>query len=102
VALGNGTVNLSNNWVSANAAPFWAGHPSGAVVNGWASSLSASPMSLFVNAAQHDYRPASGSPLVNAGSGLGALPAWALPLAQPGAVKARQPNGLYDIGAFEF
>jgi hypothetical protein len=102
MALGRGTVNLSNNWVSPNATPFWAGHLSGAVVNGWGSNLGAGQSPMFMNAPQHDYRPASGSPLVNAGNGLGYLPAWALPTAQPGPVRARQPNGLYDIGAFEF
>ena len=102
MAVGQGTVNLANNWLSPNAVPFWIGHLTGAVINGWGSSLGAGQQPMFANAALHDYRLGAGSPLVNAGDGLGYLPAWALPTAQPGPVRARKQDGVFDIGAFEF
>lgn len=102
MAIGKGTVNLLNNWVSPNAAAYWAGHLSGAVVNGWAGNLGAGNQPLFVNAALHDYRPAAGSPLINAGDGLGYLNAKLLPVAQPGANPVRKQDWLLDIGAFEY
>ena len=102
MALGQGTVKLASNWVPPNAMAYWIGHLTGAVVNGWGSSQGASQQPMFLNATLHDYRPAVGSPLINAGDGLGALPAWALPTAQPGPVRTRKQDGLFDIGAFEF
>ncbi len=102
MALGKGTVNLANNWVAPNAMTYWIGHLTGAVVNGWGSNLGAGLQPMFFNAPGHDYRPAAGSPLVNAGDGLGALPAWALPTAQPGPIRARKQDGAFDIGAFEY
>ena len=47
------------------------------------------------------FRPALGSPLINAGNGLGALPAAMLPVAQPGGL-ARKQDGALDIGAYEY
>ena len=38
MALGQGMVNLGNNWVSPNAAAFWIGHVTGTKLNGWASN----------------------------------------------------------------
>ena len=102
MTIGQGTVNLANNWVSPNAAQFWLGHLTGAVVNGWASNLGAGLQPMFANGALHDYRPGLGSPLINAGNGLGSLPAWALPTAQPGPARVRKQDGVFDIGAFEF
>lgn len=101
MALGQGTVNLGNNWVSPNAAAFWIGHVTGTKLNGWASNLGAGNQPLFANAALHDWLPGAGSPLVNAGDNLGDLPAWALPTSQPGAVRLRKQDGALDIGAFE-
>ena len=52
----------------------------------------------FANAALHDWLPGAGSPLVNAGNNLGDLPAWALPVAQPGAVRLRKQDGGWTSG----
>ena len=76
MALGQGTVNLGNNWVSPNAAAFWIGHVTGTKLNGWASNLGAGNQPGFANAALHGWLPGAGSPLVNAGNNLGDLPAW--------------------------
>ncbi|MES2036694.1 MAG: hypothetical protein V4495_02560 [Pseudomonadota bacterium] len=102
MALGKGTVNMTNNWVSPNAAQYWVGHLTGAVVNGWNTNLGANNNPVLANVAQHDYRPAIGSPLINAGNGLGNLTSNLLPVAQPGAVILRKQDGMIDIGAFEF
>ncbi|MFZ6710120.1 hypothetical protein [Undibacterium sp. TC9W] len=102
MALGKGTVNMTNNWVSPNAAQYWVGHLTGAVVNGWNTNLGANNNPVLANVAQHDYRPALGSPLINAGNGLGNLTSNLLPVAQPGAVILRKQDGMIDIGAFEF
>ncbi|MFZ6682016.1 hypothetical protein [Undibacterium sp. Tian12W] len=102
MALGKGTVNMTNNWVSPNAAQYWEGHLTGAVVNGWSSNLGGNNNPVLANVAQHDYRPALGSPLINAGNGLGNLTSNLLPVAQPGAVILRKQDGMIDIGAFEF
>ncbi len=102
MAYGQGTVNMANNWVSPNAAQYWVGHLSGAVVNGWNTNIGNNNAPLFVDEAQHDYRPAIGSPLINAGNGLGSLNATVLPVAQPGPVRVRKQDGMIDIGAFEF
>lgn len=102
MALGKGTVNMTNNWVSPNAAQYWVGHLTGAVVNGWNTNLGANNNPILANVAQHDYRPALGSPLINAGNGLGNLTSNLLPVAQPGAVILRKQDGMIDIGAFEF
>lgn len=102
MALGKGTVNMTNNWVSPNAAQYWVGHLTGAVVNGWSSNLGANNNPVLANAAQHDYRPAIGSPLINAGNGLGNLTSNLLPVAQPGTVILRKQDGMIDISAFEF
>ena len=101
MAFGRGTVNMANNWVSPNAAQFWVGHYIGAVVNGWNSNLGANNQPLMVAPLQHDFRPALGSPLINAGNGLGALPTAMLPIAQPGGL-ARKQDGALDIGAYEY
>ncbi|MBI3729962.1 MAG: hypothetical protein HY254_16745 [Burkholderiales bacterium] len=102
MALGKGTVNMTNNWVSPNAAQYWLGHLTGAVVNGWNTNLGANNNPVLANVALHDYRPAVGSPLINAGNGLGNLTSSLLPVAQPGAVTLRKQDGMIDIGAFEF
>ena len=102
MALGKGTVNMTNNWVSPNAAQYWVGHLTGAVVNGWNTNLGADNNPVLANVAQHDYRLAVGSPLINAGNGLGNLTSNLLPVAQPGAVILRKQDGMIDIGAFEF
>lgn len=101
MSIGKGSVNLANNWVSPNAAQFWAGHYIGALVNGWNSNLGANNQPLMLAPLQHDFRPALGSPLVNVGNGLGALPAAMLPTAQPGALPRKQ-DGALDIGAYEY
>lgn len=50
----------------------------------------------FVDLANHDFRLAAGSPLINAGAGLGAL--------NPDdyAGQARPQGGAYDVGAYEY
>lgn len=102
MALGKGTVNMANNWVSPNAAQYWVGHLTGAVVNGWNTNLGANNNPMLVNLAQHDYRPAAGSPLINAGNGLGNLTFSLLPVAQPATLILRKQDGMIDIGAYEF
>jgi hypothetical protein len=104
MAIGPGTVNMTTNWVSPNAAQFWVGHLNGAVINGWNTNLGSSNKPLFANEAMHDYRPAAGSPLVNAGAPLNGL---ANPTAQPGSalpgsITARKQDAVIDIGAFEY
>jgi hypothetical protein len=101
MALGKGTVNLANNWVSPNATMFWIDHLSGALINGWGSNLGANNAPMFVNEALHNWRPAAGSPLLNAGNALGDLPTKLLPLAHPGTGALRPQDGAIDIGAFE-
>lgn len=101
---GQGTVNLSNNWVSPNATKFWAGQVNHASLNGWETNIGSSNNPQFANEAQHDYRPAAGSPLINAGTGLFGL---YTPSSQPGgnataAPTPRPQNGVIDLGAFEF
>jgi hypothetical protein len=102
MAYGPGTVNMTNNWVSPNATQFWIGHWTGAVLNGWNTNIGAGNNPMFMSEAQHDYRLAVGSPLINAGAGLGALNANALPVAEPDPIRARKQDGRIDIGAFEF
>ena len=105
MAIGQGTVNMSNNWVSPNGAQYWAGHLTGAVVNGWYTNLGGNNQPLFVNASAHDYRLAAGSPLIDAGTTLSiTAPA---PIAQPGSalagsITARKQDAAIDIGAFEY
>lgn len=99
---GKGTVNLNHNWISPNAQPYWTGHLSGAVVNGWTTSLGANNQPGFVNLQQHDFRPAPGSALINGGTGLGYLSANMAPSAQPGSTAARAQDSMIDIGAFEY
>ena len=101
MAFGVGSVNLSNNWVSPNAAQFWVGHYVGAVVNGWNTNLGANNQSMFANAALHNYRPAAGSPLINSGASLSDLIANAV-TAEPGTAAARKLDAAIDIGAFEY
>ena len=96
---GAGTVEMANNWVSPNSAKFWIGHLSGARINGWSTNIGANNNPMLVNALAHDYRPAAGSPLVNAGAELGEL--WA-PISEPaGTGAARKQDAAIDIGAFE-
>ena len=99
---GKGTVSMKNNWVSPNAAQYWAGHLTGAIVTGWSSNLGASNNPNFVNAALHDFRPAAGSPLINQGDKLLDLDVTLLPFYEPGTGAPRKQNGVLDIGAFEF
>ena len=101
MSFGRGTVNMANNEVSPNAAQFWIGHCIGGVINGWNINLGANNQPLMVVPLTHDFRPALGSPLINAGNGLGALPAAMLPVAQPGGL-ARKQDGALDIGAYEY
>ena len=99
-AMGAGTVEMANNWVSPNSAKFWIGHLSGARINGWSTNIGANNNPMLVNALAHDYRPAAGSPLVNAGAELGEL--WA-PISEPaGTGAARKQDAAIDIGAFEY
>jgi hypothetical protein len=99
VALGTGTVNLSNNWMAPNAAQFWLGHTTGAILNGWSSNIVTGANTLFAKPGGPDYTPAAGSPLINAGTALGTL---AAPTGQPGAAATvRKQDGKIDIGAFE-
>ena len=102
MALGAGTVAMASNWVSPNAAQFWIGHPSGAVLTGWNTNLGAGNNPKFVNAAQHDYRPAAASPLINAGASLSSINASLWPLFEPYPIVARKKNGIIDVGAYEF
>jgi hypothetical protein len=104
MAIGPGTVNMSNNWVSPNTAKFWVGHLNGAVINGWNTNLGSSNKPLFVNEAMHDYRPAAASPLVDTGAALNGLKAPSMQpgSALPGSITARKLDVTIDIGAFEY
>lgn len=105
MSYGHGTINLAGNWVSGNAAQFWLDHTvAGAVVNGWNSNINANNPPLFVDETQHDFRPAIGSPLIDASAALDAQLASTgnLPVGvagAPGAIRAK--DGHLDIGAFE-
>jgi hypothetical protein len=100
-AMGTGTVNMSHNWVPPNAAQFWFGHITGAKISGWNTNIGANNQPMFVDEAAHDYRPASGSSLINAGLEPGSF-GLALPLGIPGITVPRKQDGQRDIGAFEF
>lgn len=94
--------NLTDNWVSQNAAQFWAGHCIGALVNGCNSNLGANNnQPVMVAPQQCDFRPALGSPLISAGNGIGAVPAATLPLARPDRL-ARQQDRAVNIDAPEY
>ncbi len=101
MAVGKGTVVLSNNWVSPNAAQYWLGHLTGAVVSGWNTNSGAGNNPGFLNAAQHDYRLAAGSPLINAGVDP-TMFNLVVPIAEPSPITVRKQNGAIDIGAFEY
>lgn len=106
MSFGKGTVNLSGNWVSPNAAQFWLGHlVPGAVVNGWSSNIGANNLPVFVSELLRDFRPAAGSPLIDSGvplgtpiSSTGNLPVGVVD-SGPGAL--RPNDGAIDIGAYE-
>jgi len=102
MAIGKGVVNLSNNWVSPNAAQYWVDHLSGALVTGWNTNIGSNNQPLFMNEAQHDYRPAIGSPLIDAGNDLSNLNISNLPIAEPSPIAVRKQDWIIDIGAFEF
>ncbi|MDH7973522.1 hypothetical protein QH494_15125 [Sphingomonas sp. AR_OL41] len=107
VSAGAGTVNLSNNWMSARVAPTWLGHPSAAKVTGWAANIVASGSPGFQNQAPFPYTPAAGSALVNGGVSLASLKPGSAPLSLPqtqalGPHVARKQDGQIDIGAFEY
>jgi len=102
MAIGKGVVNLSNNWVSPNAAQYWLDHLSGALVTGWNTNIGSNNQPLFMNEAQHDYRPAIGSPLIDAGNDLSNLNISNLPIAEPSPIAVRKQDWIIDIGAFEF
>lgn len=105
MSYGHGTINLAGNWVSGNAAQFWLNHTVAvAVVNGWNSNINANNPPLFVDETQYDFRPAIGSPLIDASAALDAQLASTgnLPVGvagAPGAIRAK--DGHLDIGAFE-
>ncbi len=107
MSYGHGTVNLSGNWVSPNAGQFWLGHiVPGAIVNGWISNIGAGNQPMFVNESAHNFRPAAGSPLINAGVALDAeiSASGNLPLSEvgldPNALRVN--DGAIDIGAYEY
>ncbi|MES2946110.1 MAG: PKD domain-containing protein [Pseudomonadota bacterium] len=100
-ALGTGTVNMSHNWVSPNAAEFWLGHLTGAKINGFAASLAATNKPQLVNETAHNYRPATASPLINAGEEA-AIFHVVTPSRMPGLSGWRPKDGKLDIGAFEY
>jgi len=102
MVIGQGTVNMSNNWVSPNATEYWVDHLSGALVTGWNTNIGSNNQPLFVNEALHDYRPAIGSPLIDAGNDLGNLAIGDLPIAEPSPIAVRKQDGIMDIGAFEY
>jgi len=103
-AYGAGTVNMANNWVSPTATKFWAGQVNNAFLTGWETNIGTANNPQFVDEAQHDYRPAAGSPLINAGTGLAG---FYTPSSQPAGSLAAVPtprplSGTIDLGAFEF
>ena len=100
--VGHGTANLTNNWVSPNAAPYWLGHLTGAIVTGWNTNLGANNQTLFVNEALHNFRPAVGSPLIDAGNDLSNINLSNLPIAEPSQVAVRKQDWIMDIGAYEY
>jgi hypothetical protein len=108
VSIENGTVNLANNWISPNAAPFWLGHlVPGAVVNGWDSNLVAGNNDPgFVDHAQHDFSLLGDSPLIDSGIALsGAIVAGGNhPTGVAGfdTTALRSQDAHIDVGAFEY
>lgn len=100
-ALGTGTVNMSHNWVSPNAAQFWLGHLTGAKINGFAASLAANNNPKLINETAHNYRQAAASPLIDAGE---ETPTFhvARPTRMPGLPGLRPRDSKLDIGAFEY
>ena len=99
MAIGRGIINLSHNWVSPNAAKYWFGKTNNATVNGWSGNIGANNSPVFKNESAHDFRPAVGSPLIDAGINIvgGMVPAF-----EPVSLLKRMQNGVIDIGAFEY
>ncbi|UXI70564.1 right-handed parallel beta-helix repeat-containing protein [Tahibacter amnicola] len=105
-ATGSSQIIGSNNWIDNGSTFIPAGFS--------ATTLGATPG--FVDSLNFDYRPAAGSPLLNAGNGAVTLPsAYAIsnPLFPPafhppartlipvGTAAARVASGAIDVGAFE-
>lgn len=102
MAIGQGIVNMANNWVSPNATQYWINHLSGALLTGWNTNIGSNIQPLFVNEAQHDYRLAIGSPLIDAGADLSNITISNLPIAEPSPIAVRKQDWIMDIGAFEY
>jgi Zn-finger protein len=103
VTIEDGMVNLADNWFSPNAAPYWLGHPSPGVVNGWSSNIGTDNVPGFVDYAQHDFNIVAGSPLVDRGGDVPVDPAnlpRELPGLLPGAL--RPADAHVDVGALEY
>jgi hypothetical protein len=98
-----GALSISHNWLKPN----WRishGTPTGTVNNDGTSVQGTSP--AFVNEAMQDFRLASGSTAVNAGTLLNqdVLPAHNIvhQYVKHQQSEARPANGAFDIGAYEF
>lgn len=96
----------SNNWIAMGATN---------IPMGFRGTITG-PDARLTNAMAQDYRPAAGSPLINAGVATTTSPAGrafprplALPMAEPplraltlpGAARPRNTMGMIDLGAFE-
>jgi MYXO-CTERM domain-containing protein len=96
----------SNNWIAMGATN---------IPTGFRGTITG-PDARLTNAMAQDYRPAAGSPLINAGVATTTSPAGrafprplALPMAEPplraltlpGVVRPRNTTGVIDLGAFE-
>jgi len=77
-------------------------HLTGALVTGWNTNIGTDNNPMLMNEALHDYRPAIGSPLIDAGNDLSNLTISELPIAEPSPTAVRKQNWIIDIGAFEF
>jgi hypothetical protein len=106
VTIDAGTVNLANNWFSPNAAPYWLGHASPGIVNGWSTNIGTDNSPGFLNYSQHDFNISAGSPLIDKGGALSgvAIANGHLPTELPGLPPAapRPVDQHLDVGAFEY
>lgn len=106
VTIDAGTVNLANNWFSPNAAPYWLGHASPGIVNGWSTNIGTDNSPGFLNYSQHDFNISAGSPLVDKGGAQSGVVVanGHLPTELPGLPPAapRPVDQHLDVGAFEY
>ncbi|HAV62056.1 MAG TPA: hypothetical protein DCY13_06790, partial [Verrucomicrobiales bacterium] len=98
-----GTLNLANNWLKPGWVNSFAGGYTGTVNGGVTSITGTAPG--FINPAQQNFRLASGSACINAGTALHpSATADHAPVREyrkPRQSDVRRPIGVADLGAFE-